>query len=234
MRMLKNNNSIAKLRIIDIPFVWIAAIIVTLLLIGVMTNIKRKTSYVSCKTRLSIIGNEFMCYSYNHNGKYPMQISTNEGGTKEIIWNSSNVHASFIVPEYLKYNPKYLVCPKDSRKASAEWKTTSNTNISYYIVLDAMPVGKYTMLAGDRNIKYKDKYIRNTIFTNNKKSNITWEDTVGLHGNTGNILFTDMHVGPLNEVHIVQFVTNEALVNNKHLQNIFAHPANQRAIIGIP
>ena len=48
--------------------------------------------------------------------------------------------------------PKVLVCPADTRKAAPSFSVLSNSNVSYFVSLDAEETLPQSMLAGDRNL----------------------------------------------------------------------------------
>lgn len=216
------------MKLVNLIAIILAITILFITGIMLINNLKPKTAQRSCLNNLKILSIEFLRYSYDHHRKYPFQISTNKAGTKEMIYNPNKIYESFIIPKYMINDPKILKCPIDYRRSENILTNVRNTNISYFITLNAKPNVNNMTLFGDRNIRYTEKYKSNVIFTNNGARYISWDAKVGLHGNYGNIIFTDGHIVTTNRT------KNRAILNNEHLNSILRHPANDRAIIGIP
>ena len=78
-----------------------------------------------------------------------------------------------------------LVCPKDSRRAASDISILSNTNVSFFINTKACINKPDIVLSGDRNL---------TNELVNGKHKWQWNRQIGIHGNTGFLLFSDGHV----------------------------------------
>jgi prepilin-type processing-associated H-X9-DG protein len=75
-----------------------------------------------------------------------------------------------------------LVCPQDTRKPAADWKSLNRTNISYFFNPDAAFNDPLSIIAGDRNISVS------------AQGAYSWNPALGLHGDHGNVAFADGHV----------------------------------------
>ncbi len=171
-----------------VDLIAIIAIITTLaaLLANHLSKSKESRSNITCMHKLERIGMAFEKYACDHGGIFPMGVSTNIGGSLEYM--RSGVH-SFkhyqVISNYL-IGTYWLVCPKDIRKASQSWQVLSNTNVSYFIAMDAQRGNSRSLLAGDRNISPSASTIVTQI--------TQWYPNQGLHGAEGYILFSDGHV----------------------------------------
>jgi len=127
----------------------------------------------------------------NDNGeRFPWQVSTNNGGTMELI-SSGNAfpHLSAISNEV--NTPKVFVCTKDlpSRTRVATWDQFANdTNVSYFVGLDASEIYPQSMLTGDRNLSTSTKLLSGLVLVMSNAP-MTW--VAGLHAPVGNIGLAD-------------------------------------------
>ncbi|HET7625007.1 MAG TPA: hypothetical protein VFM25_07045 [Verrucomicrobiae bacterium] len=96
---------------------------------------------ISCLNNLKQIGLAFRIWSGDHNNQYPFNVSTNDGGTRELSAKDSdgfahNAAIQFQVmsgPEELG-TPILLVCPHDhSKKPAATFASLKPENVTYRI-----------------------------------------------------------------------------------------------------
>jgi prepilin-type processing-associated H-X9-DG protein len=81
-----------------------------------------------------------------------MDLSTNSGGTREYT-TTGDVFRHFQVISNELSTPKVLVCPRDSRRSVSDFGNAfSNSNLSYFIGIDAQDTSPQMFLSGDRNI----------------------------------------------------------------------------------
>jgi hypothetical protein len=78
---------------------------------------------INCVNNLKQIGLSFKTWALDHHDKFPFNLSTNEGGTRELCvtgadgFDTSVSH--FIVMSNELSNPMILVCPQDEKKKPA-------------------------------------------------------------------------------------------------------------------
>ena len=86
-------------------------------------------------------------------------------------------------------NPKVLICPADVRKPARDIVSgLSNSNLSYFVGLDARDTNPQTFLSGDRNLT-NGPLPPNRILVLNTNSPVGW--TRDLHRYQGNIGLAD-------------------------------------------
>ena len=92
-----------------------------------------------CVNQLTRIGIAFNIWARDHNYKYPFNLSTNAGGTKEICVPSkdgfdANAAMHFKIMSNGLSAPKILVCPADSSKSPAtNFSGMKEENVSYLL-----------------------------------------------------------------------------------------------------
>lgn len=98
------------------------------------------------------IGMGFRVWGGDHTNLYPMSISTNFGGTREHV-ASGETFRHFQVLSNELVTPYILICPSDLRPRAKDFGSTfSNTNVSYFVGVDANETKPEMLLSGDRNI----------------------------------------------------------------------------------
>ncbi len=135
-----------------------------------------------------------------------MQYSTNQAGSKEYV-SEGNAFLHFQCLSNELANVKVLLCPTDVRMPAANFRSLQNSNVSYFIAVDAEDVVPMMPLAGDRNLMTNGVAIGAGLAVIKTNYAIGW--TEKMHHNDGNILFVDGHVERLNRYTRLP----EALVN---------------------
>jgi hypothetical protein len=95
----------------------------------------------------------FRIWADDHNNKFPMQVSTNDGGSLEYL-SSDKFFLVFSVMSNELSTPKILVCPQDTNRTAATNFTTdlNQSHLSYFIGLDAKGELTDSFLCGDKNL----------------------------------------------------------------------------------
>jgi hypothetical protein len=137
------------------------------------------------------IGLSFRIWESDHTNLYPMSISTNLGGTLEYVASSETFRHFQVVSNELSI-PKVLVCPADVRQPAKDFGSTfNNTNISYFVGLDADDSRPQNLLSGDRNIIGGTK-MANGILEITANQLVGWSSE--MHSGIGNIGLADGRV----------------------------------------
>jgi prepilin-type N-terminal cleavage/methylation domain-containing protein/prepilin-type processing-associated H-X9-DG protein len=155
----------------------------------------------SCANNLKNIGVAFHSWAHEHNDLFPVQVSTNLGGSREFA-NATVLnpdvsltfrHFQTLSNELIE--PKLLRCPADRfRMPARDFASLRGSNVSYWINLNARFGDVNSPIAGDRNVRTSGR--------------VTWaflqfsvddslEFASELHGARGNVLFGDAHVDAL-------------------------------------
>ncbi len=156
-----------------------------------------------CINDLAQIGLAFHTFSNDHSGKFPMAVSTNEGGTLEYVQEGFE-SGSIFYTAYYQFQalsnelvfPRILVCPTDLRQAATNFAVLTNENLSYFVGVSATFDQPESILAGDRNIS-TNSYLQPTILQMGPLSSLWW--TWEMHQQKGDVLFADGHVEQWND-----------------------------------
>lgn len=129
--------------------------------IGVSTT---RSPRITCTNNLKQVGVAFRIWAGDHQDTFPQAVSITNGGAMEAVL-TGNVAAVFQVMSNELNTPKILFCPTDKKRIQAitfdrtspsrGWhKSVSflgNTNLSYFVGLDAKDIRPNTFLSGDDN-----------------------------------------------------------------------------------
>src|ERR1051325_3170869 len=141
-----------------IEMLLVIAIIATLaaLLLPAISKGYAQGKRTRCLANLKQMGVAFHIFAHDHEDKFPMQVSTNAGGSLELVSNRGmDVRGAFRSFQALSnhlLDPKILVCPADSRKEADNFAILRNDNVSYFVTAAAVMGQSESILAGDRNI----------------------------------------------------------------------------------
>jgi prepilin-type N-terminal cleavage/methylation domain-containing protein len=139
--------------------------ILAALLLPALAAAKRRAQRISCVSNIKQIGISFRLWEGDHGDRYPMAVSTAQGGAQEDIFciaNATQPTAAtygltnvFVVMSNELSIPKLVFCPSDSTRSYATnfGMLIGNTNfISYFVCGDASETYPQMILDGDRNI----------------------------------------------------------------------------------
>lgn len=191
------------------------ALLVALLLPGLARS-KARSSRLNCSNCLKQIGLAFRCWALDNNDRFPMQVSTAEGGTKE-IGASGLVFPHFAVMSNELSTPKILLCPADTKRTYATnfGPGFADINISYFVNLDAV-AAQTNLLAGDRNLTNKALPGSPLVYVT-QDTPLGW--TREIHSEKGNLVFGDDSVHPF-----TNFRAREVAITAEGVTNRLALP----------
>ncbi len=160
-----------------------------------------KIKSLQCRSNLHQTGIAELYFANTHEDKFPMQVSTNNGGSLEFLTAGQAVQGDFyfsyrhfvpLAPEL--QSPKLLVCPADSRSPATNFNALRNTNLSYFAAANPVYMSSDSILSGDRNLTP----VSNSTARLSVYRPLRW--TSEMHRNRGNVLFADAHVEQLNDI----------------------------------
>jgi competence protein ComGC len=167
---------------------------------------------IACVNNLKQVGLAFRVWAADHSDQFPMEISTNAGGTRELA-SGPNAFVHFLAISNELSTPKILLCPADSkRKSAANFAELWNDNISYFVGLDALMTNAQMLLSGDRNITNGWRIKKGVLeLTTNQTSGWTPE----LHVGQGNIGLSDGSVQQVTSSRLREAIKQTGLATNR-------------------
>src|SRR5207253_3173100 len=95
-----------------------------------------KSRRIQCGNNLKQVGVAFRVFAGDHNDTFPMHIATNANGSIKYV-PSSEIYRYFQILSNEMNTPRVLVCPTDTRQSAKSFAVLRNTNLSYFLGLDA-------------------------------------------------------------------------------------------------
>ncbi len=186
-------------------------VLLAAMLLPALRNGYAKAQRLYCVNNLRQTGLAFHHFAHAHQDRFPMQVSTNDGGSLEYLQAANTMAGEF----YFSYRhflplsndlavPKVLGCPTDTRRPATNFAALQNENLSYFVAGTPEFANPNSALAGNRNVAPTYGSIARV----GGYRRLMW--TEELHRFKGNVLFGDGHVEQLNDVFST---TNSGLAN---------------------
>jgi prepilin-type processing-associated H-X9-DG protein len=135
-------------------------------------------------------------WSVEHEGRFPWQVSSTNGGTLEFA--TSGVAVSYqAASNYLQAQVTRLVCPSDKTKRPAtNFATLTEQNVSYFLDLDSVMHSTNSILSGDRHLQLNGIPVKPGLHTVTTNTSIAWTKELHYSGKMigGNLAYADGHV----------------------------------------
>ncbi|HYV27031.1 MAG TPA: DUF1559 domain-containing protein [Candidatus Eisenbacteria bacterium] len=206
----RNNGALTMIEVLVIVF-GLFVVCFFLLLFSQPCHAGRKARTIQCTYNLKQIGIAARNFASEHNGKFPMEISVQDGGTKDVA-NFGIVTPHFLVMAYDLATPKVLHCPFDERPVATNFTELRDINLSYFVGLDSRSNAPPTLFSGDRNVTNEGAEDSRILeLTTNQP--VAW--TGALHGRTGNVLLSDGSVQGLTSFTLRGLLRDTGLATNR-------------------
>lgn len=112
----------------------------------------RRRATIPCLVNQKQIGLAFAIWRTDNQERFPMQVSTNHQGSQEWV-PSGTVAPLFTLLSNEIYRPRLLHCPQDLRRSPAtNFAHITESNVSYFLNVDADATNSSVVLLGDRNL----------------------------------------------------------------------------------
>jgi type II secretory pathway pseudopilin PulG len=195
----------ASFTVIELLVVVAVVAILGCLLVPAMRRTQQRARRISCTSNLMQIGISFKTWGLDNKDLFPWQVLTNQAG--EIRPEAAtNVYVHFLVLSNELATPRALRCPADaSRAIAADFLRLGNTNISYFVDLDAEAATPQMFLTGDRNLTNGLALTNHVLFLAPKLP-AGW--THELHSMNGNVGLADGSVQQYSTARLQAAVTN--------------------------
>lgn len=183
-----------------------------LLLFNALQNAKRKTARLSCISNIKVVGTSFRIWANEHGNLYPMETTADAGGARESIL-AGQVWKVFQVMSNELFWATTIRCPEDEPRSTGNWTSLGNSNVSYFVGIDANDVRPNLLLAGDRNISMGDRLLTG-ISSLGTDPTVNWTRDLQHRGN-GNVGLADGSVAMLSTDSLHQFLVRSGDSTNR-------------------
>ena len=173
------------------------ALLATLLLVLVVcvphaaVRSKTRATRIQCLSSLKQIALAFRMWAEQHDQQFPMQVSWQQGGAKELSlrgWVAPNFWAA----SNELNSPKVVVCPADKKRlpASANFSSLTDRKVSYFLGLDSTLSNPLSILSGDRNLEINSVAAIAGLVSIKDPQTVNWGRKL-LHDGAGNVALAD-------------------------------------------
>jgi len=216
----------AGLTFIEFLVVVVVLVVLAAILLPQMARTRGRASRIGCTNILKQNTLAFRMWALDHNDKFPMQVSITNGGVMEWI-EAGNVWMSFLVMSNELNTPKLLMCPTETntnrRMATTFSKTpaiskndvpfSNNTNVTYFIGVDANETNSTAWLIGDDNLTVNGRQVVPGLLQLWTNSPVAW--TAQRHVNNGNIGMADGSVQGLSSAKLQEYLIQTGAATNR-------------------
>ncbi len=168
MSRLFRKNKNGAFTLIELLVVIAIIAILAGMLLPALAKAKAKAQRINCANNLRQVGVSFRLFATDNGDRFPMAVSTNDGGSSEWLGTSALVpdykttYRHFQVMSNELSTPKVVLCPSDPDHTSPATNFTTAVNkltaatgnswISYFIGVNADEGKPQMVLVGDRNL----------------------------------------------------------------------------------
>jgi len=187
---------------VDLLMIVLALAAIIFVILPRMAKTHAHSAKLSCTNHLKQIGLVYRIWAIDNGNKFPMSVSATNGGTMELAGNGV-LWPTFAVMSNELNTPKLLICPKESNPKRVMATTfarsvpsgqpgqpfAGDTNVSYFIGLEADETQPNTILSGDDNFLVNGVPPKSGVLSLWTNSAVAW--TKDRHVKQGNIAFAD-------------------------------------------
>jgi competence protein ComGC len=190
---------------IELLVVLTVVLVLGCLLFPAMRRAREQAFRIHCTSHLKQIGLACRTWSIDNQGQFPWQTLTNQARPIKAEV-ATNVFLQFLMMSNELSTPIILRCPADThRPVTKDFGKLSNTNVSYFIGLDAEESTPQMFLAGDRNLTNGLAVTNHVLFL---ATNLPAGWTHELHSLQGNIGLADGSVQGFSTSFLREAITN--------------------------
>jgi competence protein ComGC len=185
---LNSPNSPRAFTLIELIVIVAFTLLLLLIVLPGMSRAKDRSRRIRCASNLKHVGLAFRTFPPYSKDVFPMNLEASKGGSLESTTNGQ-VFRHFQALSNELSTPYVLVCPADSRPRATNFIPLSNSNVSYFVGVDATESNPDMFLAGDRNLTNGTALSPNRILVLTTNHPTGW--THELHKLTGNVALSD-------------------------------------------
>jgi prepilin-type processing-associated H-X9-DG protein len=214
MKLHVSNQKTVALTLVEVLVVVFVLAVLVMLILPDNHPAVRRTKRINCVNNLKQVGLAYRIWEVDNNDKYPMNVSVTNGGSMELV-NVGDAVSTFLIMSNELGSPKVLVCFSDSNRIAALSfsQGLNNSNISYFVGLNAREELPQTILSGDDNFATDGVPAKSGLLELSTNASVAW--TAARHNLLGNIGFADGSVQSLSNSNLLIYLQQTGLATNR-------------------
>jgi hypothetical protein len=211
---MKISNRRAGFTATELLVILAVLLVAAALLMGYLAqpNKSRKSPRIKCLNNLKNVGLAFRIFATDNMDRFPMAVSTNEGGSMEYIADGNPLMYFRALSNELS-TPMLLICPNDNRKAATDFASLQQRNVSYFVGLDATEHQPQMWLAGDRNLATNGRAVLPGLVELTTNMTVSWTSEIHVH--QGNVALADGSVQQFNQQRLMDALGRTGQATNR-------------------
>jgi prepilin-type N-terminal cleavage/methylation domain-containing protein len=206
--------------------------ILAAMLLPALARAKARAQRINCVNNLKQVGLSFRTWSLDNQDQNAMQVPAASGGAKEYVGQSGKQWYIFSAMSNELSTPKILMCPSEMdsgrliattfnvNAANPQIPFNLDTNMSYFVGIDATEQFPQMLLDGDHNIGVGNPPLTTALYygkvvgadTNDPATTLGWADT--MHQKQGNFGLADGSVQQASRTKLQEALRNSGDVGH--------------------
>ncbi len=198
---------------IELAVVIVVTALLACIVLPTLARVKQREQRTGCVSNLKQMGLGFRIFANDNGEQYPFNVSTTNGGAKELVAAGATFLQFRAMSNELS-TPYILICPSDTRRRARNWSSLTESNVSYFVGLDAAD-GPMALLSGDRNLSVNGVAVRPGLLELTTDSVVGW--TKEMHRSAGSLVLGDGSVQQATSVRLAEQVRHQDTATNRLL-----------------
>jgi prepilin-type processing-associated H-X9-DG protein len=172
--------------------VVVACVVIVVAMLLPMRSHPDRSPIPGCMSNVRQIDLGLIMYADDNDGKFAIQTSTNNGGTREFLDGNQTFPHYQKLSKYILSMP-VLVCPADENRHVANgYEHLTDANLSYFLNADVSTNNpSRSIMIGDRYFQANGTAVHHGTFTVKTNMELAW--TFAMHRSRGILGFADGH-----------------------------------------
>jgi prepilin-type processing-associated H-X9-DG protein len=215
MKTFHNKKAIGGMTLIEVLMVLAALMVIAAIFLPAMLQPRQhsRAPRIQCVNNLKQCGLATRVWEGDNNDKYPTAVSVTNGGAMELM-SGPNAWKTFQVMSNELSTPKVLMCAQETdrdRFVGTNFISLNNSNLSFFVGVDADETNAMSLLYGDHNIT-NGTAIKNGLLGLTASRPTGW--TAEMHNSVGNICLADGSVQQLSMSGLQTAVASTGMATN--------------------
>jgi prepilin-type processing-associated H-X9-DG protein len=213
MKTSNNSKTSVGMTLVEVLVVLVVLMFLVAIFLPLQPHAYARAPRIQCVNNLKQIGLATRIWEGANSDKYPTAVSVTNGGVMEFM-TGPNAWKNFEVMSNELSTPKVLFCPAESdpqRFVATNFSYLNNSNLSFFVGVDAAETNAMSLLSGDHNIT-NGTPVKNGLLA------LTWGQPIGwtkeMHNEAGNITLADGSVQQLASIGLGNAVATSGLATN--------------------